>query len=99
VPVLSWLFLRGECRDCHAAIPIRYPAVELAGGLLLVGLAWTLGPRAALVPASAFSLALLAVALIDLDFRIIPDELSVGGLVIGLVARGWTLDGVTAGLI
>lgn len=99
IPVVSWLLLRGRCRDCAAPISPRYPAVELGSGLLLLVLALVLGPRAALVPAAAFALALLAIALIDIDHRIIPDELSVGGLVVGLVARGFTTEGVLAGLI
>ncbi len=99
VPVVSWLVLGGRCRDCHAGIPWRYPAVELAAGLLVVGLAWTLGPRLELLPALVFTLALLAVALIDLDFRIIPDEISLGGLAIGLFARGFTFEGIGAGLV
>jgi leader peptidase (prepilin peptidase)/N-methyltransferase len=99
VPLLSWIALGGRCRDCKAPIPWRYPAVELASGLLVVGLAWAIGPKPSLVPALVFSLALVAVALIDLDFRIIPDEISLGGLVVGLFARGFTVDGVLAGVI
>ena len=99
VPVVSWLRLSGKCRDCAAPISPRYPAVELGAGLLLLALAAFLGPRAALVPAAAFALCLLAIALIDFDHRIIPDELSIGGLVIGLIARGFTVEGVLAGLI
>lgn len=98
VPVLSWLVLSGRCRDCRNPIPWRYPAVELAAGLLVVLLAAQLGPRAALVPALGFSLALLAVALIDWDHRIIPDEISLGGTVVGLFARGVTFAGVAEGL-
>ena len=99
IPLLSWVLLKGRCRDCTAPIPVRYPAVELAAGLLVVALAAFLGPRAALVPAGVFALALLAIALIDFDHRIIPDELSIGGLVIGLMTRGFTVEGVLAGLI
>ncbi len=99
VPVVSWLVLSGRCRDCQGAIPWRYPAVELAAGLLVVAFAAQLGPRAALLPALLFTLALLAVALIDWDHRIIPDEISLGGAVVGLFARGWTLGGVGEGLV
>jgi leader peptidase (prepilin peptidase)/N-methyltransferase len=99
VPVVSWFVLRGKCRDCASPISPRYPAVELGAGILLLALALLLGPRLALLPAAVFALALLAIALIDLDHRIIPDELSIGGLVVGLVARGFTIDGVLAGLI
>lgn len=99
VPVLSWFVLSGRCRDCRTAIPWRYPAVELSAGLLVVVLAAQLGPRVALVPALLFALALLAVALIDWDHRIIPDEISLGGTVVGLFARGVTFPGVAEGLI
>ena len=99
VPVASWLVLGGRCRDCRAPISWRYPAVELGAGLVTVAIAAAVGPRASLLPAIAFGLGLLAVALIDLDFRIIPDELSLGGLAIGLFARGLTVDGLVTGLI
>lgn len=99
IPLVSWVVLRGRCRDCAAPISPRYPAVELGAGLLLLGLAMFLGPRAALVPAGVFALSLLAIALIDLDHRIIPDELSIGGLLIGLCTRGFTIEGVLAGLV
>ena len=99
VPVVSWLILSGRCRDCRAEIPWRYPLVELLSGLLVVAIAVQLGPRAALVPALLFTLALLAVALIDWDHRIIPDEISLGGALVGLFARGLTAQGVTEGLV
>ncbi len=99
VPVLSWLWLGGRCRDCRAPISWRYPAIELSAALLLVGLAHLLGPRLGLVPAAVFALALLAVAIIDFDFRIIPDEISVGGLVLGLFARGFGASDIATGLI
>jgi len=99
VPVVSWLALGGRCRDCRTSIPWRYPAVELAAGLLVLALAVALGPRAALAPALLFALALLAVAFIDWDHRIIPDEISLGGTVIGLFARGFTWAGVSEGLV
>ena len=99
VPVVSWLVLGGRCRDCHGSIPWRYPAVELAAGLLVVALAVDLGPRAALAPALLFALALLAVAFIDWDHRIIPDEISLGGTLVGLFARGFDWPGVSEGLV
>ncbi len=99
VPVLSWLWLGGRCRDCRAPISWRYPAVELSAALLLVGLAHALGPRLGLVPAAVFALALLAVAIIDFDFRIIPDEISLGGLLLGLFARGFGAADIATGLI
>src|SRR5262245_61936181 len=73
IPLLSWLRLRGRCRTCRAAIPLRYPVVEaLAGGLALLSVArFGLSPWAAV--AFGFSCAMVVVSIIDLDQGIIPD--------------------------
>jgi leader peptidase (prepilin peptidase)/N-methyltransferase len=84
VPVLSFLWLRGRCRGCGARISLRYPAIELATGLLFA----VLVARHGLVPMTAvylpFAAALLAAAAIDFDHRIIPDRISLGGLLAAL---------------
>ncbi len=84
VPVVSWLMLRGRCASCGAPISPRYPAVEAATALLFVAAGRLDGPTIDLPFHLAFIAALVAVALIDLDFQIIPNELSIGGLVVGL---------------
>ena len=66
IPVISWVFLRGRCHFCHAAISARYPLVELATGLLFAVLALALGwswvlPIALAVGATALVLAVMAV--------------------------------------
>jgi len=86
VPVLSWLWLRGRCRHCGAAISARYPALELATGLLFVAFAWRFGPVPTLPLWLAFGALLLAAAAIDAEHQIVPDELSLGALALGLVA-------------
>jgi len=82
VPVLSWLLLRGRCRDCGAPISVRYPVIELvSGGLwVLAGLVWGLSPATPL--AIAFLYLLLVLSAIDLDTRRLPTPL-VGALAIG----------------
>lgn len=79
VPVVSWLALRGRCRDCRAPIPVRYPLVELGGGVLLAGVAWRLLVADDLpwaLPAYAYVVALgLALAVIDLDTSRLPNRL------------------------
>ncbi len=76
VPVLSWLLLRGRCRDCAVRISARYPLVEAATGGLFVVLALRLGVDPAL-PAYLYLAAVgLALALIDLDVRRLPDLLT-----------------------
>ncbi|PPK96000.1 leader peptidase (prepilin peptidase)/N-methyltransferase [Kineococcus xinjiangensis] len=75
VPVVSWLLLRGRCRDCAAPISVRYPLVEFGTGLLFGAVAWLVGPSWAL-PAYLY-LAAIAVALtmIDLDVQRLPDAI------------------------
>ncbi len=86
IPVFSWLFLRGRCAGCNAPISIRYPLVEAATGLVFVAFTWRYGPVPMLPLWLAFGGGLLCAALIDLDHRIIPDSISLGGLVLGLAA-------------
>jgi leader peptidase (prepilin peptidase) / N-methyltransferase len=86
VPILSWLVLAARCRTCNTAIPARYPLVEAAtGGLAVLALAH-FGPTPAALVAFAFTAALLLVTFIDLDHKIIPDEISKPGIAIGLAA-------------
>ncbi|MCW2667451.1 MAG: peptidase domain protein [Frankiales bacterium] len=76
VPVLSWLLLRARCRQCAAPISARYPLVELGTAVLFAVLALRLGPDAAL-PAFLYVAAVgLALALIDLDVKRLPDVLT-----------------------
>jgi leader peptidase (prepilin peptidase)/N-methyltransferase len=85
VPVLSYLLLRGRCRSCRATISPRYPVIELLGGLFALLAVWLEGGdplRAAFV--YAFLMALLAVTMIDWDHRIIPDEISLPFIAIGI---------------
>jgi len=85
VPVFSWLFLRGKCRYCGSAISPRYTAVELLTGITFALLYHTFGISLDFF-ASAFLMSILIVVFfIDLDYKIIPDELVVTGLVAGLI--------------
>ncbi|MDE0884649.1 MAG: prepilin peptidase [Myxococcota bacterium] len=84
IPVLSYIALRGRCRHCGAGISLRYPAVEAVTGILFVAMAWRFGPTPLALLFMAFAAALVAAAMIDLDHQIIPDEISLGGLAVGL---------------
>jgi leader peptidase (prepilin peptidase)/N-methyltransferase len=86
VPVLAWLWLRGRCRDCRAAISARYPLVEALTALLFALAIWRFGPTPSAAIAMAFSAALIAAGGIDFDHHIIPDAISLGGLGLGLSA-------------
>jgi leader peptidase (prepilin peptidase)/N-methyltransferase len=85
VPVLSYLLLRGRCRGCGIRISPRYPGVELFTGVLFAVIAWRFGPGWEAPLYGLFAAALTAAALIDFDHQIIPDEISLSGLVVGLL--------------
>jgi leader peptidase (prepilin peptidase)/N-methyltransferase len=99
VPVVAWLALRGRCRDCGARIAARYPLVELATALLFAAIAWRFGPMPSAWMWMVFGAALVAAAGIDYDHHIIPDEISLGGLVAGLTLAPTlrVLEGAPAG--
>jgi leader peptidase (prepilin peptidase) / N-methyltransferase len=98
IPLLSFALLRGRCRACRGVIAWRYPAVEaLCAGLFAGAVLW-LGMGPAALGAAAFAVALVAIAWIDAEHRIIPDELSAGLVAWGLWVRGPTLTGLAAGL-
>jgi leader peptidase (prepilin peptidase)/N-methyltransferase len=86
VPVLAWLWLRGRCRDCHAPISARYPAIEALTGAMFGLIAWQFGATPLSVLYMVFAAALIAASMIDFDHQIIPDEISLGGLALALVA-------------
>lgn len=84
LPLISFVLLRGRCRQCRQAISWRYPAVELLTGLMTAGLFHVFGWSASFFVFFAFGTLLLLIAFIDLDTYLIPDVLSLGGLVLGL---------------
>ena len=84
VPILSWLRLRGRCAECGAPISIRYPLIELSAGLLFSLGAWLL-PFPLYISAWIFTAFLIVATFVDLEFFIIPDSVSIGGLLAGLV--------------
>jgi leader peptidase (prepilin peptidase)/N-methyltransferase len=84
IPIVSWLFLRGKCSQCSARISIRYPLIELLGGLL-AGLAfWFFGPSWQALAACILLWTLLALTFIDADTQLLPDDLTLPLLWIGL---------------
>jgi leader peptidase (prepilin peptidase) / N-methyltransferase len=86
VPLVGWLLLRGRCRSCSSGISFRYPLVELLTALIAVSLHARFGFSLPFLVAFYFACTLLAIAYIDLDHQIIPDVLSLPGVVVGLVA-------------
>lgn len=87
VPLLSFVVLRGRCRACATPIPWRYPLVEATTAALLA-LAWReCGLTLAFVVAAVLLAALIVITAIDLRHQIIPDAITLPGIVAGLVAN------------
>jgi leader peptidase (prepilin peptidase)/N-methyltransferase len=86
LPVVSWLLLRGRCRNCGAAIGARYPVVELLTAAAFAGAALARGVDDDLALWLPFAAMLIAVAGIDLDHRIIPNKIVLPAAVWGLLA-------------
>ena len=86
LPVLSWILLRGRCRHCRAPISVQYPIVELATGLLWAGVFFVEGPTWEAGRGAFFLTVLFGIALTDARYYIIPDEFSVGAMILGLGA-------------
>jgi leader peptidase (prepilin peptidase) / N-methyltransferase len=100
VPVVSWLLLRGRCRDCRTPISARYPLVEALSAALAVAVVLTSDDLNDLLLGLTLVALLVPIALIDLDHRIIPNRLTALGAVAALAIGAATdLDGVPQQLI
>ncbi len=88
VPVLSFLLLRGRCRNCGAPIPLRYPLVELATALVFAWTVLSLGATLEAVKYAVFGAILITLIASDIEERILPDEFTLGGVAVGL-AFAW----------
>ena len=84
IPVISYLILRGRCRDCQARISLRYPLIEALTGLLSALVAWHFGFSWACLGALLLSWALVALTFIDIDEQLLPDSITLPLLWLGL---------------
>ncbi|HLP98359.1 MAG TPA: A24 family peptidase [Sideroxyarcus sp.] len=85
IPVLSYLFLRGKCKGCGASISLRYPIVEAISGILCAYAAWHFGFSVAGIAAIVFIWALIALTFIDFDTQLLPDDITLPLLWLGLL--------------
>lgn len=104
VPVLSWLALRGRCRTCHAPVSAMYPIVEIVTAAVFVSGYLLYGVTALGVVRVAFACALIVLFVIDLQHRILPNVITIPGIVLGFVCSlflppGWreSLIGIAIG--
>ena len=86
IPLFSWLALRGKCRHCHAPISAQYPLVELLTMLLFVACAWRFGFGWQGFGAMVFTGFLIALSGIDLRTQLLPDQLTLPLMWLGLIA-------------
>ncbi len=96
LPILSWLLLRGRCSACKGRISPRYPLIELATGAVFGYAAWRWGLTPTAAAWAGFGATLLALAAIDWDTTLLPDDLTLPLLWAGLVAAalGWSGTGL-----
>ena len=95
IPVFSYLALRGRCSACRAPIGMRYPLIELLTGALLAACAWRWGLTWTALAWCGFAAALVALAGIDWDTTLLPDDLTLPLLWAGLIVAALGLTGVT----
>ncbi len=99
VPLLGYALLRGRCRACRAPISIRYPLVEITTALLFVAYYWQLGWQPLLVPRLVFVAAMVVLFVTDLEHRILPNLVTVPGIVCGFVFSLFLPPGWVASLL
>jgi leader peptidase (prepilin peptidase)/N-methyltransferase len=85
IPIISYLFLGGKCASCKASISFRYPAIEALTGLLFALTLYYFNFSAATLVYWVFLAALVTITFIDLDHQIIPDVISLPGIVVGFL--------------
>jgi leader peptidase (prepilin peptidase) / N-methyltransferase len=99
VPIVSFLALRARCRTCGAPISWQYPIVEAVTAAMFAVLYWLLGPSLLFVSRAAFGSALVALFAIDFEHYLLPDAITLPGIVAGFVFSLFTEPGWLASLI
>jgi len=85
IPVLSYILLRAKCRKCGAHIPLRYPVVELATAIAFAICVAAFGVTPAALKYAVYSAIMITLIASDFEERILPDEFTLGGSVLGLI--------------
>ena len=97
IPVLSWLLLRGRCGSCSAAISVRYPGIELLTGLATLAVLYVYGFTWLGLAAALYTWVLIAATFIDFDTQLLPDQLTLPLLWLGIIVN--MSDGFGSGAI
>jgi len=99
IPVLSYVLLGGRCRKCRAPISIRYPVVELITMALFIIHGVVFGWSALLVPRLVFACAMVVLFAIDLEHQLLPNVITLPGIVVGVIASAVLPPGIVDALI
>ncbi len=105
IPIISYLILAGKCRSCKSRISFQYPLVELINALLTLFLFIRFGPSLAFIVLFPFCSSMVVITFIDLEHQIIPDVISLPGIIVGFIFSffipqlGWlnSLIGIAVG--
>jgi leader peptidase (prepilin peptidase)/N-methyltransferase len=92
IPVISYLFLKGKCKNCNTSISVRYPLVEFLTGILFSFSYLKYGISIDLIFSFIFLSLIIALSFIDFDFKIIPDEINLIGFISGLIYSFFRTD-------
>ena len=87
IPIISYVFLRGRCSSCKAPISIRYPIIEAISGVLAAYIGWRFGFTLAMAAALVFAWSLVALTAIDIDTQLLPDDITLPLLWVGLLVN------------
>ena len=85
IPIISYLLLKGRCKSCKAPISIRYPLIEALTGTLIGAISWKFGYSSITLMAWIFALALIALTFIDFDTQLLPDDITLPLLWLGIL--------------
>lgn len=95
IPVLSYILLRGKCRNCNMPVSLRYPVVEIISGFAALSCFIKFGLSVEALVYFAFAAMLIVITFIDIDHRIIPDVISLPGIPIGLLLASFLLPSMS----
>jgi leader peptidase (prepilin peptidase)/N-methyltransferase len=93
IPILGYLLLGGRCRSCRSTIGIRYPVVEATTMVIFLAHYWIVGPQPLLAVRLVFGCALIVLFAIDLEHQILPNAITLPGIVVGFVCSLWLPPG------
>jgi leader peptidase (prepilin peptidase) / N-methyltransferase len=99
VPLVSYLVLRGRCRACRSPISLRYPMVELLTAVMFAGAWWYYGPTPLLASRLIFGCGLMVLFAIDLEHHLLPNVITLPGIIIGFAFSLITEPGWFASLV